>query len=176
MGRPDTSRAASERALQDTVWPESLCWGCGPANPKGLQIKSHWRDGLCVCRFEPREEHAAGPPHVVNGGILATVVDCHSVWTAIAALYDSEGRALGTEPPIWGVTGQMSLRYHHPTPLAGPVELRARPREIGERKVLVECEVRSGELATVTAEVLAIRVPLDWLERERRSESPHGVR
>jgi len=166
----------TELALQDTIWPESLCWGCGPANPRGLRIKSQWRDGLCVCRFEPRPEHAAGPPDVVNGGVLATVVDCHSVWTAIAALYDAEERPLGSEPPIWGVTGEMTLRYLSPTPLDGPVELRARPRDVGERKVLVDCEVLSGELVTVTAQVLTLRVPLDWLEHGRGAAAPHGAR
>ncbi|MEZ5332426.1 MAG: PaaI family thioesterase [Thermoanaerobaculia bacterium] len=164
-----------DRALQDTIWPESRCWGCGPANTDGLRIKSRWEGDRCLCRFQARPEHAAGPPHVVNGGVLATVVDCHSVWTAIAALYRSEGREMGSDPPIWGVTGEMTLRYLRPTPLAEPIELRARPLEIGERKVLVGCEVVSGDVVTVRAEVLTIRVPLDWLEQRRDSDRPHGA-
>lgn len=128
-----------------------------------------------MCRFRARPEHAAGPPHVVNGGVLATIVDCHSVWTAIAALYRAEEREMGSEPAIWGVTGEMTLRYLHPTPLERWIELRARPREMGERKVLVDCEVVSGDLVTVRAEVLTIQVSLDWLERRRDSLRPHGA-
>ena len=29
------------QALQDRFAPQSRCFGCGPANPQGLQIKSH---------------------------------------------------------------------------------------------------------------------------------------
>jgi hypothetical protein len=37
-------------ALQD-IWAQGTCYGCGPANPHGLQIKSYWDEAAmpCVC-------------------------------------------------------------------------------------------------------------------------------
>jgi len=54
------------RAIQDQIG-DNLCYGCGPANPDGLQIKSYYSGSVATCTFRPRPEHAAGPPHFLNG-------------------------------------------------------------------------------------------------------------
>jgi hypothetical protein len=87
-------------AVQDQL-ERNLCFGCGPSNPNGLQIKTYYGDSEGLCTFHPRPEHSAGPPHVLNGGILATVIDCHGVCTAIAAAYEAENRPIGSDPPLW---------------------------------------------------------------------------
>ncbi len=79
------------RALQDAI-PHNHCWGCGTLNPRGLRIKSYAEGDGTVCRFQPSPEHMAGPTHVVNGGIIAAVIDCHCVCTAIADAYRAAGR------------------------------------------------------------------------------------
>jgi len=83
-------------ALQD-VWPLATCYGCGPANAQGLQIKSYWsKDGSeVVCSFQPRPEQNAGFPNVMYGGLAASLIDCHSIWTAIASTYRDEDRDHG---------------------------------------------------------------------------------
>ncbi len=63
-----------EKAIQDLL-PGNHCWGCGPDNPRGLQIKSHVEGDETVCRFQPSPDHMAGPTHVVYGGIIASVID-----------------------------------------------------------------------------------------------------
>ena len=150
-------------AIQDQL-EGSLCFGCGAANPNGLRIKSYYRDSESLCTFLPGPEHSAGPPHVLNGGILATVIDCHGVCTAIAAAYESENRLIGSSPPLWYVTGSLTVDYLLPTPIAQPLVLRARLRESKGRKSWVEVEARSADREVARATVLAVRVPLSFLE------------
>src|SRR5919205_3165548 len=120
------------RAIQDAI-PGNHCWGCGPLNPRGLHVKSFWEGDESVCRFEPAPEHMAGPTHVVNGGIIAAVVDCHSVCTAIADAYRAAGRELGSDPLLWFATASLAIDYLAPAPIAHPLELRARVTEVGRR-------------------------------------------
>lgn len=140
------------------------CWGCGSDNPKGLQIKSHWEDDIAVCRFVPRPEHMAGPTHILNGGIIATVIDCHTVCTAMAELYRLEGRPIGSDPIIWCATASLEITYLKPTPLDQPVFLQAKVSEVSasRRKVKVECSLFSGQTECAKASVLAVRVPDEW--------------
>lgn len=148
-------------AIQDQI-PHNHCWGCGTLNPRGLRIKSH-RDGEeTVCRFQPSPDHMAGPTSVVNGGILAAVIDCHAVCTAIDAAYRAAGRPLGSEPLLWAVTASLKIDYLAPTPIGEPLEVRARIVEAKGRKRTVACTVRSGGRECARAEVLAIEVPPAW--------------
>jgi acyl-coenzyme A thioesterase PaaI-like protein len=148
-------------AIQDEL-PNNHCWGCGLENPRGLQIKSYPDGDGTVCRFEPRPEHMAGPTHVVNGGIIAAVIDCHCVCTAIADAYRAAGRALGSEPLLWCVTASLEIDYLAPTPIAQPMELRARIVEAKGRKRVVACTVSSGGRETARAELVAVEVPAAW--------------
>jgi acyl-coenzyme A thioesterase PaaI-like protein len=151
------------RAFQD-AFPTNHCWGCGPSNQHGLRIKSYWEGDESVCRFRPSPEHMAGPTHVLNGGIIATVIDCHCVCTAWADVYRSAAREMGSQPVPWCVTGSLKVDYLAPTPIDAVVELRARIRERNGRKRIVECTVFAGGKPCARAEVLAIEVPPSWLE------------
>jgi acyl-coenzyme A thioesterase PaaI-like protein len=151
------------RAIQDCI-PHNHCWGCGTLNPRGLHVKSYVDGEETVCRFQPAPEHMAGPTHVLNGGIIAAVIDCHCVCTAIADAYRAAGRELGSEPLLWSVTASLKIDYLAPTPIADPVELRARIRERKNRKRVVECTLISGARARARAEVIAVEVPSSWRE------------
>lgn len=149
------------KAIQDVI-PNNRCWGCGTLNPRGLQIKSYVEGDETVCRFRPSPDHMAGPPHVLNGGIIATVIDCHTVLTAIAEAYRIAGRELGSEPLIWCVTASLKVDYVAPTPIEAPVELRARVRESRGRKHVVECTLSSGGNVCARAETIAVEVSEAW--------------
>jgi len=148
-------------AIQDLI-PHNHCFGCGTLNPRGLQIKSHVEGDEAVCTFQPWPDHMAGPTDVVYGGIIAAVVDCHTVCTAIADAYRAAGQQIGAEPHLWCVTASLKLDYLAPTPIDRPMELRARVRRTEGRKRWVDCTVRSGGREVVRAEVLAIEVPPGW--------------
>lgn len=148
-------------ALQDLI-PGNHCFGCGPRNKLGLQLKSYSEGDRCVARFMPSPQHNAGPEIWLNGGIIATVIDCHSIFTAIAEIYRREERAVGSEPHIWCVTGSLSVRYLKPAPIDREVRLSGRVTAMDGRKTTVACELRSGEELCASAEVLAIRVDESW--------------
>ena len=163
-----------DRAIQDELRIENRCYGCGPDNPEGLQIKSYWDGEETVCRFQPRPAFAAGPRHILNGGIIATLIDCHCVCTAIAAAYRAEGRALGSDPLIWCVTGSMQIEYLRPTPIAELVALRARVESIEGKRIAVTCSLQSGGAERARGRVVAVRVPPSWRSGQSARRSANG--
>lgn len=68
-------------SLQDQFAPDLICFGCGPANQLGLQIKSFVRGDKVVCEFNPSSHHQSFPG-MMNGGIVGALLDCHMNWTA----------------------------------------------------------------------------------------------
>lgn len=140
-----------------------LCWGCGHLNEKGLQLKSYWGDGdEAVATWIPSPEHAAGPPHVLNGGIIATLLDCHGVSTAMADAYRHQQRPMDSDPALWFVTADLQVRYLRPTPIDRPVTLRARIVERTQKRSFAECSLSSGDKERATARVEAALVTGTW--------------
>jgi acyl-coenzyme A thioesterase PaaI-like protein len=150
--------ASVPAAIQDQLGFANHCFGCGPDNAGGLQIKSHWLGDHAVCAYRPRPTFTAGTTDVLNGGIIATIVDCHSVCTAIAAAYAAEGRPLGSAPPIWCVTGQLELEYLRPTPVAAELTLDARALADDGRRITVACVLTADGKVRVRGRVVAVRV------------------
>ena len=147
--------------------PANHCFGCGAENEDGLRIKSFWSgERESVCRFQPRSHQAAGPRGLLNGGIIATVIDCHGVCTAIADAYRREGRRMGEGELIWYVTGSLQVDYRRPTPIDRQVEIRARIVGHEGRKTRVECELCSDGQICAVARVLAVRVDPAGLQRQ----------
>lgn len=148
-------------AFQDRI-PDNLCFGCGPENPGGLQVKSRWEGDESVCTWRPSPHHAAGPAGILNGGIIATVIDCHTVCTAIADAYRREDREIGSDPAIWYATGTLQVRYLRAVPIENELRLRARIGEIAGRRTHLTCSLISSDVECATADVVAIRVPDGW--------------
>lgn len=152
----------NEAAFQDQI-PAMHCFGCGPDNTAGLRIKSYWHDaGQSICRFQPEPHHCSGPKYYLNGGILATIIDCHCICTAVAEAYRREERTIGTGEPVYYVTGSLSIKYLKPVPVDSIVELHASIIETGERKTLLNCIASSKGEDCASAEVVAIKVPPSW--------------
>ncbi len=141
------------------------CFGCGAWNENGLRIMSEWDGEDSVCVFEPKGHHAAMPPDVMNGGIIAAVIDCHSVCTAIADGYRRAGRDIGEGPPLWYATGSLRVNYRKPTPVAGPITVRTRITRVDGKKTFMKSRLTSFEgVMTVDGEVLAVQVPTEWAD------------
>lgn len=149
-------------ALQD-AWLEATCFGCGPANPHGLHIKSYWtQDGSAVvATFHPTPQYNAGFDNVMYGGLVASLIDCHSIWTAIAYAYREEGRPHGSLPAISFVTAQLDVRYLKPTPLDQPIYLRAVLQESEGRRSKIFCELGPQGLISANAYVTGVRISND---------------
>jgi acyl-coenzyme A thioesterase PaaI-like protein len=175
-GRLDDFMAIVEKQRPDLDWSEvtrqsfqdrmvyNHCWGCGPTNDQGLQIKSYWQGEEAVSFYYPKSQQKAGPEHLLNGGIIATIIDCHCVCTAIADAYRRQDREIGTLPIIWYATASLKVDYLQPTPIEGPVKLRARIKSSTERKTIMTCDVTFQDKVRASAELVAVRVPESWLE------------
>lgn len=150
-------------AFQDS-FAHIHCFGCGRDNPGGLGIKSHWlQEGASsICGFEPAAHHCAGPISCVNGGIIATVIDCHAICTAMATAYLEEGRSLDSLPPVQFATASLQVRYLRPARMGQLLLARADVVAVEGKKTLLKVEVTSGGEPCATAEVVAVRVPADW--------------
>lgn len=149
----------TEKAFQDYYPDEvSYCYGCGRLNEHGHQIKSYWDGDESVCIFDPKPYHIAIPGYVY-GGLIASLIDCHSTGTAAAAAYRAEDRSMDTEPPLRFVTGRLHVDYLRPTPLGVPLELRGRVKEIKGRKVVVESTLSANGEICARGEVVAVKAP-----------------
>lgn len=137
--------------------PGNICFGCGWDNPDGLHIHSCWEGETAVCRWQPDSRYW-GWANLLNGGIIATLVDCHCMGTAMAAAYRAENRSLETDPVYRYATGTLNVKYLKPTPGDQEVLLKAWVTEIKGKKTTLLCEVWSAGQLTATAEVIALRV------------------
>lgn len=132
-------------SLQDAHAPNNICFGCGPANPVGLQIKSYPEGDEVTAEFMPEEHHQAFPG-VINGGIIGTLLDCHMNWTAAYALMKE--REAERVPPT--VTAEFTVKLRKPTPAGVALRLRARVVEMAGARAQVEATVEAD--GQVTAE------------------------
>lgn len=148
------SEEMNERSLQERYAPNNACFGCGPANPRGLHIRSFPSGDEVVAEFKP-ESYQEAYPGVLNGGIIGTLLDCHSNWTAAWHLM----KLTGASTPPCTVTADYSIKLQHPTPTDGVIELRARVRESTERRAVVEAElIAKGEVcATCRGTFVAVK-------------------
>ncbi len=147
------------KAFQD-YYPENVahCYGCGRLNGQGHQIKTNWDGDESVTYFQPEAFHIAIPGYVY-GGVLASLVDCHSMGTAAAAMYRAEGRGMDTEPAYRFVTASLQVNYLKPTPLGVVLELRGRVKDMRGRRVIVETSLFANGVMTVSGEVVAVQMP-----------------
>jgi len=140
---------ASRLSLQQRYAPDNVCFGCGQANPRGLQIRSFaegddpW--GEVVMEWMPEPHHEAFD-QVLNGGIIGTLMDCHSNWTAIWHLMCRDGRDKAT--PC--VTAEFHVKMRRPTPSRQQLRVTARAVESDENRVTVEAMLESGGEVTAT--------------------------
>jgi len=149
----DSSRveAPDGLSIQESLYPGLTCFGCGHANPDGFHLRSY-RDGdLTVAEFTPRPEHDNGFGFL-NGGIIATVLDCHG---AAVVLWEAAQRDRQAAPgaPVPFITAGFEVRFLRPTPLGPPVRLTASPVTIDESEIVVGAalEVDAKVRATMTA-------------------------
>ena len=136
------------------------CYGCGAANEKGLRLKSYWDGDEALSRWRAEPHHCGGTEKNLNGGIIATLIDCHSLNLAIAHAYRAADRAIGSAPRIGYVTANLNVAYLKPTPLNETIELRARIAKLEGRKAWVNCTLGAAGIVCATGEVLGVRV--EW--------------
>lgn len=154
----------TELSLQEQI-PHNHCFGCGPFNEGGLNLKSYWSgSGPSIARFTPQSQHCSSPLHFVSGGIIATLLDCHSICTAMAAAYHTEARAIGSLPLCNYATASLIIRYRRPAPMQTELELAAEILDVTDKKgYMLQCSLRADGKLCAEGEVQALPVPLSWM-------------
>jgi acyl-coenzyme A thioesterase PaaI-like protein len=154
----------TSKAFQDFYSDDlSHCYGCGRLNEHGLQIKSYWDNDESVTLFRPEERHTA-IKGFVYGGLIASLIDCHSTGTAAAASYKKEGRPMDSEPALRFVTASLKVDFIAPTPMGIDLELRGKAIEVKDKKVVVETNLLANGKICATGYVVAVRMPATMLK------------
>lgn len=145
-------------ALQDT-YPEDFahCFGCGRYNANGHQIKTYAVGETTVTRHIPAPYYT-GAGNFAYGGIIASLIDCHSAASAAIFWLSLRGKSVGDVAAPRFVTARLEVDYLAPTPL-GLVELIGRAEEIGDRKVIVTTDLRAEEITTATGRAVLVKIP-----------------
>lgn len=143
--------------LQNRFAPGNRCYGCGPSNPDGLQIKSialgNAPDSEVILDWTPQQYHLAFEG-MLNGGIIGTLLDCHSNWTATWHLMNRDG----LETPPCTVTAEFHVKLKRPTPIDRPVHLSARAVGSDGNWVTVETTMTSDDKVTATCRGVFVAV------------------
>ncbi len=126
-------------SIQERLYPDLPCFGCGPGNIKGLRLRSFPADGYVTAAFTPWPEHDNGLGFL-NGGIISTVLDCHS---AAAVMLEAERKGWDPLPgaDLTYVTAGLDVRYLRPAPLHDAVELSAVIVSAEDAQIVVAVEL-----------------------------------
>jgi acyl-coenzyme A thioesterase PaaI-like protein len=127
-------------SLQEEYAPDSICYGCGPKNPQGLQLKSFVIEDTVISHFTPQTHHHAFP-NVLFCGTIASILDCHSNWSA--CWYLMQHLQVDTMPCV--VTSDLRVKYLRPTPTGTALEIKSSLHSIGNKKVIVKAELSIDE-------------------------------
>ena len=138
------SASSGPKSLQEEYAPDNICFGCGPANEKGLRLRSFVEGNELVARFTPEAHHQAFGG-VVNGGIIGALLDCHSNWAATVHLM----KASGSSSPPCTVTADFHVKLKRPTPM-GEVVVRAHVVSSEGDRAVVEATLEGGGKITAT--------------------------
>jgi acyl-coenzyme A thioesterase PaaI-like protein len=133
------------KSLQETYAPNNRCFGCGPANEKGLRIRSFEEGDALVCEWTPEPHHLAFDG-IVNGGIIGALLDCHSNWTAAMHIMKTRG---ARELPAT-VTSDFHVTLRRPTPIDATLHLRAHVVESAEDRATIEATIEANGKITAT--------------------------
>ncbi|HEV8323188.1 MAG TPA: PaaI family thioesterase [Myxococcota bacterium] len=146
-----------------TFGKDNQCFGCGPHNAHGMQLKFEREGETVTTRFVPRPG-LEGPPGIFHGGLQTALADDLAGWTIIGL----RGRM--------GFTSSMSVRFVRPMRLG--LEIVGRGRIVGEVgrlvtvKTTLEQEGRVGFTARIVyalpdrataTRVLGRDVPEEWM-------------
>ncbi len=147
------------KSFQD-YYPDDLshCYGCGKLNTHGIQLKSFWDGDETVAQYTPQPYHTAIPGYVY-GGLLASLVDCHSTGTAAAAAARNENVDIETDPMPRFVTASLHVDYLKPVPIAAELEVRGTIEEITLKKVVISSTVSADGLVCAKGKVVAVKMP-----------------
>ena len=145
--------------MQDIISGETPgrdCFGCGADNPYGLHLKSCMEGDIAVSLFTPEPYHIAFPG-IVNGGIIATIIDCHGIWASIGYYILHYKSEVIDRPNVMYVTRKLTIEYLEPTPM-GELTLRGWVTKECGRSSTAQVELFSNDQLCACGEVVGVRL------------------
>lgn len=155
-----------KHAVQDEYADDfSWCYGCGRLNENGLHVRTGWDGDKTVSYYTPREDQIA-VPGVVYGGLIASIIDCHSTGSASLALHRKNGHkpGSGVEPPRF-VTASLHVDYLKPTPHGVTLKLVGTVEEIHPKRFRVLTEVMANGEVCAKGDVVAVVIPDGFMDK-----------
>jgi acyl-coenzyme A thioesterase PaaI-like protein len=141
------------KSLQQIYAPLSVCFGCGPANERGLQLRLFAEDDQLIAHWNA-QPHYLACPGMLNGGILSTLLDCLCNWTAAYSLLKRDG--LERLPAT--VTAELTVRMLKPTPLEETLQLSGRLKSLGQRSAVTRGRILVDGIETANCEATFVAV------------------
>ncbi|HUQ42495.1 MAG TPA: PaaI family thioesterase, partial [Candidatus Limnocylindrales bacterium] len=120
---------------------------CGPKNDRGLRVKSVPQDDGSVATTWRAEPFHEAYPGALSGGVIGTLMDCHSNWTATYRLMNESG----SDAPPCTVTADYAIKLRRPTPTDGDIVIVARAVEVSGDRAVVEAELTAGDKVCATS-------------------------
>jgi acyl-coenzyme A thioesterase PaaI-like protein len=143
----------THKSRQDTFAPNSVCFGCGPKNRKGLKVKSHPEWDAVVADWTPQPHHVAFD-RFGSGGIISVLMDCNGNWAACHSLM----RRNHLSSPPGTVTSEYTVTFLKPTPIDKPWHFRARAARIQGNRVAVRGMLELNGVQTASMRGLFVAV------------------
>ena len=143
-------------SLQDTYAKRSVCYGCGPANSKGLRIQSYVDGDKVIAHWRPEPYHHAFPG-VLNGGIIGSLLDCHCNWAAAYYLMQQQN----LDAPPCTVTAEYTIKLQRPTPMDTELELIARLDHFDKNRATIKASLSANNKLCATCSGIFVAVNED---------------
>jgi uncharacterized protein (TIGR00369 family) len=126
---------------------QNRCFGCGPANPIGLHLVFYVADDVSVVCKPVIAANFEGPPNLVHGGIIATLLD------------EAMSKAVRVRG-LTAMTRQMEIDYLRPVPSATQIRLEGKLVRSEGRKHWTAAQIfdeKSKLLATAKGLFIEVR-------------------
>lgn len=114
-----------------TDMPGNNCFACHPNNASGLRLRFFADDdtGEVYARIKP-DQHFAGFPGILHGGIQCALVDEVAFWT----MFDHIGKL--------GLTTKVEIQYQKAVSSEVMLEVRGKISKIRDRLVVVDAFIK----------------------------------
>lgn len=153
--------AIQDHYSDDLAW----CYGCGRRNEQGHHFRTKWNGNNTVTEFEPKSEHMA-VPGFVYGGVIASLIDCHSSGSCSIGLLHKQGFQIepGIEPPRF-VAALLNVKFVQPTPQGCLLKAVGELHEVHPKRWRVTTQVFAGDVVCATGEFEGVVMPKTFSEK-----------
>lgn len=155
-----------DKAIQDIYSDDfAHCFGCGRLNKEGHQLRTSWDGDKTVTYYQPEQKYTGGALGIVYGGLIASIIDCHSAGSASLALHRKNGHEIGDgHPAPRFVTATLNVQYIAPTPQDVLLKAVGTVEEIHPKRFKVLTELFAADTLVARGDVEMVVMPSTFLK------------